>query len=265
MYSGNSRFPFNFREIVGSGGLSSAAYVAQDPNTSNFFAYTSAGLQLISSSQTQTVLTELTDFISGKLFEDYDETTDTFSQTTLTAPMQKQLTVVSDRYLVISYGISSLTHAIVYDLTDKRWGKLKTPHIECFEYAMVDSDIIELPREAIAFQRANGSVDIVDFSQTLASSSGVLALGKYQFVRPRLLQLDEVAFENATPGGSLTAIALPALDGKNTAKETLNVLASSGQFRKYGSRSIGTNISLLFKGAFSVVSLVLTFNIHGKR
>jgi len=265
-YSGNSRFPFNFREVVGSAGIEDEDDVVQDSNSGNFYAYTyRSGLQLISSSQSQVVLPEVTDFLSGKLFEDYNESTDTFTQTALTSTMARALAVVSDRYLVFSYGISSFTHALVYDLIDRRWGKLKVDHVRAFEFVIPDPDIAETARGSLAFLKVDGSVSTVDFSTTSTTSSGVIALGKYQFVRPRTLQLDEVAFENATVGGTLTAYALPALDGKNFTKQTLGLLETSGQFRKYGSRAVGTNISLLFKGAFSLVSLVLTFNIHGKR
>ena len=265
-YSGNSRYPFNFREIVASGGLSSLAQVTFDANTGNHYAYTTSGLQLISTTQTQTILPELTDFISGRLFEDYNEATDTFTSTTITAPLQKQITMVSDRYLVFSYGITSLTHALVYDLTDKRWGKLKIPHTQCFEYQIPSAQIVEIPRQSIAFLQADGTLKVVDFSVTSMASSGVIALGKYQFIRARLLQLDEVFVENVQPGMPFTAYDLVALDGKNTTKSSLMLDANStGLLRHYFSRAVGINHSLVFKGGFLINSLVLVFNIHGKR
>lgn len=265
LYSGNARYPFNFREIVASGGLSSLSNVAFDANSGNHFAYTTSGMQLISTTQTQTILPELTDFISGRLFEDYDEATDTFSSTTISAQLQKQITMVSDRYLIFSYGITSLTHALVYDLTDKRWGKLKIPHVQCFEYAIPSPFVIEIPRQAIAFLQADGTIKIVDFSVTSSISSGVICLGKYQFVRQRLLQLDEINIENVQVGAVFSIYNLVALDGKNGIKSTPTLLESTGLYRRYACRDIGINHSLVMKGAFSIVSLVLAFNIHGKR
>lgn len=266
LYSGNSRYPFNFREIVNSGGLSALNQVTYDANSGNHYAYTTSGLQLISTSQTQTIFTSATDFIAGKLFEDYNENTDTFYQVTLTDTLQKAISMVSDRYLVISYGIGYFTHALVYDLTDKRWGKLKIDHSQCFEYKLAVPQVTEIPRQSIAFLGRDGSVKIVDFSVTATTSNGVIAFGKYQFVRPRLLQLDEIALENITTGGNFLLYNNVALDGKNVARSN-PVLDqnSAGLFRRYFTRDVGINHSLIMRGAFSLVSLVLTFNIDAKR
>jgi hypothetical protein len=265
LFSGNTRYPFNFREIVASGGLNSGSQIAYDANSGNHYAYTTSGMQLISTTQTQTILPELTDFVAGKLFEDYDEITDTFTSQTLTSTMVKQVQMIADRYLIISYGISSLTHAVVYDLTDKRWGKLKIPHVQCFEYQIPVSGVTEIPRQSIAFLQADGSIQIVDFSVTSSTSSGVIALGKYQFVRQRVLQLDEINLENVQAGATFDCYDMVALDGKNTSKVVPTLLESSGLFRKYGLRATGINHSIILKGSFSLVSLVLSFNIHGKR
>jgi hypothetical protein len=264
LYSGNSRYPFNFREIVASGGLDSINQIAYDANSGNHYAYTTSGMQLVSTTQTSTILPELTDFISGRMFEDYDEITDTFTSGTLTAAMQKQVTMVSDRYLVISYGATSLTHALVYDLTDKRWGKLKIPHVMCFEYQLSNPGVVEIPRQSIAFLQADGTVKAVDFTVGAINSSGVICLGKYQFVRQRTLLLDEVVVEDIPVGANFTLYDLPALDGKNTTKVTPTLLYSNGLMRRYGCDAVGVNHSILLKGSFSVVSLVLTFHIHGK-
>jgi hypothetical protein len=265
LYSGNAQYPFNYREIVGSGGLDSINQIAFDANSGNHYAYTTSGMQLISTTQTQTVLPELTDFIAGKLFEDYDEVTDTFYTLALSSTMQKQITAVSDRYLVVSYGISSLTHAVVYDLTNKRWGKLKIPHIMCFEYQISNPGVTEIPRQSIAFLQTDGTVKSVDFSITSANSNGVLCLGKYQFVRQRTLQLDEIHLENVPEGTSITLYDLAALDGKNSVKYYPELLDSNGLYRRYGSRAVGINHSLVLRGSFSLVSLVLAFSIHAKR
>ena len=265
LFSGNARYPFNFREIVASGGLASLNQLAFDANSGSHYAYTTSGMQLISSSSTQSILPELTDFISGKLFEDYNEVTDVFTSTPLTQTLQKQVNMISDRYLIISYGITSLTHALVYDLVTKRWGKLKIPHVQCFEYQLPSASVIEIPRQSIAFLQVDGTMTTVDFSVTSATSAGVVALGKFQFVRPRMIQLDEIALENVEQGNTFSIYDLVTLDGKNGTKKTPTLLQSSGLFRKYGLESaVGINHSLVLKGAFSLVSLVLTFHIHGK-
>lgn len=265
LFSGNARFPFNFREIINSGGLSSLSLLAIGTGSGNHYVYTTAGLQLLSTSVATTIYPDITDFISGKLFEDFNEASNTFTTTILLATMQKALAIIADRYLVISYGISSLTHAIVYDLVNKRYGKLKTTHVECFEYSIPNATLTEIPRQSMGFLTTDGSVSVVDFSVNGANQAGVLLLGKYQFVRPRLLEMEEINLENVRVGATFSLTNMYTLDGKNYLYNTPVLTQSAGLFRKYNSRVVGLNHSMLFKGAFELCSIVLVFNIHGKR
>lgn len=265
IYSNNATYPFNFREILSSGGLANRDLVAYDANTGNHYAYTTSGFQLVGVSQTQTIFPEVTDFVSGKLFEDFNEDTNTFVQTVLTATMTKKLNVIADRYLIISYGISSLTHALVLDLSQKRWGKLKIPHVATIEYQLPSPGITEIPRQSIGFMDATGKLSVVDFSAYSTSAAGVIALGKYQFVRSRLLQIDTITVDNVMNDNNFMCILFSALDGKNDVQSTPSVLSSSGLTKTYGSRAEAINHSLLFKGSFQLNSLVLQFSVGGKR
>ena len=265
VYSNNARYPFVFRELLSSGGLSNQSLVGYDANTGNHYAYTTSGFQLISTSQSQTLFPEMTDFIAGKLFEDYDESTKTFSRTVLSATMQKRLHVISDRYLVVSYGISSLTHALVYDISTRRFGKLKIPHVAVLEYQLTSAGVTEIPRQSLAFLQADGTLKIVDFSSYSATSNGVLALGKYQFVRSRLMTLDTVAIENVYYPNTFSCTVLSAINGKTQTSSTPSVLESADRQITYGSRVSGINHALVFSGSFLLESVVLQFHIHGKR
>ena len=265
LYQANARFPFQYREIVNSGGVNSRSQVTYDANTASHYVYSTSGVQMVSTQQTQTVFPEITDFISGRYFEDFDDITNTFNTIILNTGMQKQISMVADRYLVVSYGISALTHAIVWDISNKRYGKLKIPHVECFEYELQTPGIVEIPRQSLAFLQADGTVKVVDFSVNSSNANGTLILGKYQFVRTRLLQLDIIELENVVASNTFNLSILTSLDGKNNVASTPNLLPSVGLSRKYGCRAIGVNHSLLFQGGWTLISLVLTFNIHGKR
>lgn len=265
VYSGNSRFPFNFREIVNSGGLTDDSAVAADSGSGNHYAYTSSGLQLVSISQTQTVFPEITDFITGKYFEDFDETTLKFIRQKLTSQMKKAINVISDRYLVISYGITSLTHAIVYDSIQKRFGKLKQDHVSCFEWKPVGVNV-EVPRQSIGFLKADGSISTVDFSYGSDVSSGVMLLGKYQLSRTRMITLQEVEIENIRDAAKFKLYNLVSINGKSLEPAVEGVM--SGDFdaaNKYNFHQTGVNHTLVAKGTFYASSIVLRFNIHGRR
>jgi hypothetical protein len=166
---------------------------------------------------------------------------------------------------VISYGLAELTHALVYDLITKRWGKLKYTHVQAFTYTLPAAEITEAPKQTFALLASDGSVKVVDFSITSPASNGTIILGKYQHARSRLIQVDTVEVESIRQSQQFTLTALAALDGKNTVKFSPTLLSSVGLTRQYGCRVLGTNVSLLMQGGFSLNSLVLRFHVHGKR
>ena len=265
LYSGNARYPFNFREIVNSGGVSDAGQITYDARSGGQYVYSTSGLQLVLATQTKTVFPEVTDFLAGQLLEDYDEVLDVFITTEVAGHLLTRLSMVSDRYLILSYGIISLTHAVVYDLTTNRWGKLKIPHVACFEYFVPTAIVTETPRKSMAFLQKDGILKIVSFDVNYVDSSGVICLGKYQFVRARMMQLNEIHLENIPNAAATQVKLLTALDGKNTANSSPVLLDKSGVYRHYGCRATGVNHSLVVRGAFALDSVVLVFNIHGKR
>ena len=269
VYSGNSRYPFNFKEVVSSGGCTSADLVAYDANTGNQYAYTTSGLQMVTATATQTVFPEITDFLAGQDFEDFDEVIFKFTQSTLTAPMQKRVASIADRYLIFSYGVSELTHAIVYDMTQKRFGKLKITHIDCFEYEYLDPAQADAPRRSIAFLKKDGSISILNPSVTFSSSNGVILLGKFQYVRSRLLSLEALEIQTVHPNQSAQAYDLVSQTGgtvESLVRYTGYETSVSGQSqRTYRFHKTGVNHSILIVGGFFLSSFVLTFHIHGRR
>ena len=100
--SGNARYPWNFRELVASGGIKSSDLITYDTNTGSHYAYTTSGIQMMTMQQTQTVMPEVTDFLAGSVFEDFDEDANSFNIYELSTTLKKRLALVSDRYLVIS-------------------------------------------------------------------------------------------------------------------------------------------------------------------
>ena len=268
-YSGNPRYPFSFREVPASGGCVSSSYVAYDANSGNQHAYTTSGFQIITSAEARTTFPELTDFLGGKDFEDFDEITRVFSSTDLTLPMIKKVVAISDRYLIISYGISSLTHAIVYDMTQKRYGKLKVTHVDCFEYEYLDPALADAPRYSIAFLKSDGSIAIVDPSTTLPASKGVILLGKYQYDRGHLLTLENVTLQTVHPLQSIAIYDRYTLTGGTLESCTESVgyeVSLSGESqRSFNFHSTGKNHSILMIGGFFLSSFVLKFHAHGRR
>lgn len=267
--SGNSRYPFNFRELVASGGLFSKDLVTYDSNTGSHYSYTTSGLQLISLQQAQTTIPEVTDFLAGSVMETYDEQESKFVVTHLTTPMKKKLVLIADRYLVISYGISSLSHALIYDTIMKKWSKLKIDHVCCFEFALLQAETAtESPRRSMAFLGADGSVKLLKIDTRDSNANGVFLLGKIQYIRQRVTTLLSADIENIESDATLTVQDLYTLDGKTPMVKAGYHMPSSisgAQVRKYLFNSVGVNHSLLLKGRFNLTSIVVATAVHGRR
>lgn len=266
VYSGNSRYPFNFRALVGSGGLSDTNLLGVDPDTGNLFAWTTRGLQLLSTTAAVNVHPELVNFIGGSRFEDFNEVTNTFIETDVTmGSMGKGLQVISNRYLVISYGLTyKFTHALVFDITMKRWGKIRIDHVKSFEFAL--NSVAQEARTSLAFVDQNGLISIVDFSYA-GPGNGILILGKFQHTRSRWMTMQEVDVEGIFSPGVGTVWIMPTLDGKTfQTPQLLSPLASSTYpAPTYPCRVSGLNISLLFKGGFNLDCIVLSYIPSGRR
>ena len=139
------------------------------------------------------------DFLTGKRFEDFDSASFTLSVTNSAEPLKKRVEFVSGRFLVISYGLSSFTHAMVYDTALQRFGRVKLDHISVFQYGFLDADDADTPKKQLAFLQSSGLVTTLEFAAGVLSPDSVLLMGKFQYVRSRFLQLDSVELESIDP------------------------------------------------------------------
>lgn len=274
IYSGNSRYPFNFREVIGGGGVSTKDQLIDlDSESGNLYAYTSAGVQIVSVTQAQTVFPEVTNYVGGSRFEDFNDATLSFIETDITAGLfYKQLNVVANRYLVISYGITQTTpqiytHALVYDIAMKRWGKIKFTHVQAFEGLFNNPTLLSVQanaRTSFCLLDPNGNIYQVDFSQ-LATTGGTIILGKYQHARDRLITLEQIDLEYVQNTANLTVNVLPTLDGKTFLSPVPVTAIAATNAPQYPCRVTGMNHSLLIQGVFQLNSLLLTYHANGRR
>lgn len=266
MYQGNERFPFAFTTIVGCGGLSDAKFAAYaNLDSPAAYAYTTSGLQVIDTRQAKFLLPEVTDFLSGNKLEDFDETTLTLSTVSPGHTLRKRLAWIADRYLILSYGADNLTHALVFDTYTSRLGKLKLPHIATFEFTLYDQTAQETPKKSVGCISFDGTIKVVNTDLDFAASNGVAILGKYQYVRERLIQLQKVELENIPNSGAFFLYDMITLDGKTLQAPVAGYnTGNTGLSQKYNFHLTGINHSLLAKGNFNLVSGILGFNIAGK-
>lgn len=263
-YSGNANFPFNAREIPSCGGIA-APWMVTKESAGQQYAYTTNGLQTVYHTQATTKLPYVTDFLSGRIFEDYDTVTKKFLQSELSTTMRKRVALVSDRYLVLSYGISpdgEFSHAIVIDVTQTRTGKLKKLHNVCFQVQNLAPEVVETPRESIALMDGQGNINVVDFSQQIVPTDAIALFGKYQFVRQNNVCLQEVQIENVKADYATDVVVVPTWDGKTFLDDVVGFPdpeTVGKQTRSYFFDLECRNFSVKLQGRFNLIGMELFF------
>lgn len=285
-YTGNVQYPFTFRQVNGSAGVPGPGVTSWQANLPEHYSWSSNGLQRLGRSDSALVFPELSDFLTAKVFEDFDEATLTLNSEYLLEPLNVQLVIVSARYIVISYGKEppDFTHALIYDMALKRWGKVKITHRDCFQWnfpnlygEMTYDDLSELSyddlgtttydqlndrisgmqhvKEALAFLQADGTIEVVDFDVGNAAANGVMLAGKYQLVRNNFIIHQQSNIETIVTGQTFNYYLLPTLDGKTLLPAVTPFLSRiSPRKRTYKRRHTCMNFSSLFMGAFNLVS-----------
>lgn len=290
-FTANIRFPFNMKEIPGSGGVRSKEHISYESNYDKQYAITSVGLQAFTKSSSETLLPECADFLTQRVFESYSTVTKLLTVEYLADDLVVKLTIIGTRYLIISYGKESLTHALIYDMVQKKWGKVKIDHVDCFQfkypnlygevtYAMLEalgtlySDFgpttyddlstsmtaADKPKRNLGFLQADGRIVVLDFDLGASDHSGVFMIGKFQFTRRHYMQLLGFEIESIDQGSNYAAFILPSPDGKNfSAAVTPYLKVNTGKLREYQCRNTAESHTLLFEGSFHLTSGLIRY------
>lgn len=269
LYSGNEAYPFSFKALASSGGITDISQVTEEMSTSSQYAYTSNGLQQVSHQRCNTTLPNVTDFLESRYIEEYDYQQDEIIEQVLSVPVAKVLAVVSDRYFVISYGVNigpTKTQAIIIDTAQTRMGKLKFDHVQVFELARIGNVLQETPRGSIALLSNDGRISTVNFDEMTEKSQAVLYLGKYQIARSNGIELQEILLSNTQLGANFSLSILPSIDSKNFVDPVIPYLYSDHKDIKHFlvDGPAATNQSVVLKGTFNIMDFRLVFNTHGR-
>lgn len=286
MFTNNARAPFIFREVSGAGGLQNSEQISVEASLKEQYAWTTAGLQKISINVAESVNTAATDFLGGKIFENFDFSTLILTTDRLVKNLKVKLAFISNRYLVISYGKddgsspSLYTHALVYDTNLKRWGKLRIDHTDCFFYPypnLIGSVTETPPKDAVAFLQKDGTIQLLIMDYRIRQDQGVMVLGRFQLVRQKEITFQSLELENTTQAYPPDVYLMLSYDGKtNQAPAKLQLLQDNGIIKKYGAPQVtdpnasapartAKNISFLFVGKFETTTALLNFTRHGNR
>lgn len=295
-YSGNIRFPWIFREVPNSAGVSNTNNVAWQSTLSLQYAWTTAGLMKIDRSGAEIVFPALADFIAGRVFEDFDEISEAFSVVYAGSDFLTKLTFTGSRYLILSYGLNQLTHAVIYDTSSKRWGKAKITHVDAFEWPapnffgirtydqllgntydqLIGNSYDQLSQQQyivnsikrdICFLQQDGTVLTMNFDIGNVNSNGVMFVGKYQFIRDSVLQVTACDIECVRQQNvNFTHKWYTTFDGKFFQRVTVPTIVNfqnNSLARNYQGRVIGMNHTMFFGGGWNIVSFELEFTVTG--
>lgn len=277
--STNARYPFNFKEIVGSSGINSVQEVSFEGNQNSAFAFTSAGFQQISHNSAKNVWTELHE----NALNTPEWTEGTVISGGITAgvdgKVQKAKIVgVASKYICVSIGARDSDYydqCWVYDLALDKWGRFVKDHYDVFEDENYKIGFITLDKRYIYAD----SPFTATAAYEIEHDPAYIAAGRYQLSRQRVTGLQEIALENLYPL-TLTdeashyiqinqypeVFVLPSLDGKSGSFVSTYRDENIGvAYARYLTRKTAINHTILVKGHFNLNSVVLTFTQGGGR
>jgi hypothetical protein len=271
-YTGNVQYPFKFREVESSKGGISHETIAYEANNDPQFTYTKGGIQSITSRKAETMLPDLADFLAGRRIETLDTETWEYSRENLLPDESMKVAVkyISSRYLLFSYGVDSLTHAILWDTTLEKVGKLLVPHTDIFEYTGEQQDVA---KATIAVIRADGVVKLVhsatDSHSVQNKDVGVVVFGKLQATRTRMMTLLGIEFEGEGQfAENVECVDLSSLTGARNFEITEGVQAPNSPaevYRNYFFKKAAKNHNIAVLGRFGIDTFLVTYTINGRR
>lgn len=299
VYTNNIRAPFTFKEISNAGGIRSYEQVTSDQSSGPQYAWTTGGLQKITAQGAEPVSAEISDFLSGKVWESWDSVNKQLIRYTSDFDeFQVKVVYIGSRFLVVSYSTLNngvYNYALWFDTTLKRWGKLKIDHVDCFNYPYpnkfgvlsyeelsplsyaelegssysdLDSGLesAQPSKLTVGFLSSNGQVRIALLDYDKQGEEGVAVFGKFQLLRARLMTLQTLDLEGIYGSGAFTVTAIASLQGKNLdVRQQMALLEESTDYKRYAKRITGVNISIAIEGAISMTSYVLEVTQDGDR
>lgn len=262
--SNNARYPFAFKEVIGSSGISDLQAVTFDGNQNTAYAFTSGGFQQISQTTAKPIWADLTD--SGDNAPVWNETVPVVRTTGVKRGITgAKLTVTGARYVCVSVQNGTLTYQgivypkyrdiWVYDLSLLRWGRIVMEHLEVFSDENEQLAIIDIDGRLVVCDNSNAPEQPTGVQR----GAGVIVLGRYQYTRQRKTQLQHIELDNLydVGAGEHPEVWLLQDDGvwiptyRNSPSEFLTTLVADSH-------------SIMVKGNFNLNTVLLTFNNHGK-
>jgi hypothetical protein len=262
-YTGNARYPFKFTAVENSGGYTFPSQVSSSRLKATQYAIDDSGnIRVITPNKAELIASEVSTFLERQSKQDlFNYSANTFSLATIVTAPRQTLEFILDKYILISVG----PFFIVFDTLLSRYGKLKRNGRIAVREDGSDSQVHFLESS----DSTMCSVMSFDQYDTAYTFTGVLVLGKFQYVRSRKIQLHEIETEGpqdtAIIGSpNFSCALLPSQNGRtfDTAVTPYQV-SNTGGLASYNCHATAQNHSIVFKGAFNLSTVQLKFSPRG--
>ena len=294
VYTGSAENPWRFIPVLNSNGVYLPWHHTAEANGSVHFLWSDTGLASITEAQSQQIFPEVSDFLTGKLYEEYDTSLRTLVEYTVPDAMEVKINFVANRYLCISYGrqISGvLKYILIYDLVLKRWGRLRIDHLAVINLDLpqrtaapdaefFDDNILQeaqdfpntfasafLPGSADENFRAakfgiftvSGALVECDLSNTSDNTSGIVLYGDIALTRNRFSEVIEVELSGINTDVSVRGRS--AQENRSWLEWTAFFFAP--EISTYQAQLAGRSHELEISGKMMLSSVVITLVPHG--
>jgi hypothetical protein len=283
-YTGNARYPFKFSVVKNCSGVREQ-FPQRGKNTAgginisgNLIVEKDNSIKFAQRDSADHLDPAVSNFLANESTQALlDYTTNLLTQE-VSSTKCPAVVIWKERYAVISINddvgdfTSQYTHALIYDLATRRMGKLKIRHkftviSDLYGLGFVESDIklIRYLQLDIYNEKPSFVPNIFEPAQ------GALLLGKFQYDRSRMLQMEEIEIEGPQntaiiPSPNFSCVLIPSMDGRTfDAPEPLTPTSISGGLVTYNTHRTARNHSVFIKGAFSVNTVQLKFVPRGDR
>lgn len=290
-YTGNARYPFKFTQVKEYDGLLKSpqtfhvfdvrtkAYDGSYNFNGNVAVSATGEIRYIRQDQASAVMLDVDNFLRNQsVQEQLDFSTNVFTPL-VTYTKYPSVSMWGSRYIVVSINdptandTSQYTHAFVYDVNGRRLGKLKVRHKFTCAFSDYNSiGFVDVADRVVRYMQLDIYNQRVEFSpNVIETAQGALLLGKFQYIRQRVMQMEEIEIEGPqntaiTPTPNFSVALLPSADGRNfDAPVSLTPRSVQGGLVTYDCHITARNHSILLKGAFSVNTLQLKFVPGGER
>lgn len=285
-YTGNARYPFKFTQVKGFNGVDDqfpVRLISAAGSLSNRGAVAvekSGQVKYLQQNSSEDILSELSNFLrtySAQALLDYS--TNVFTEQAVYTP-SPNVYFWNNRYVVVSINdnspglTSQYTHALVFDTLLRRVGKLKVLHK--FLASFSDSPglgFVDSVNKRIRYLNLDVYNVLKPFglSGVIDPQESAILLGKFQYVRSRMIQMEEIEIEGPqntaiVPSPNFSVALIPSADGRNfDAPIPLTPRSINGGLAVYNCHRTAQNHSILIKGAFSINTVQLKFVPRGDR